>query len=78
MDVRQPRGDRFGGDALRVADAGRLWSPADVCWYLGIRPRTLREWRATDASFPLPLALPGRVVRWLPAHVVAWASRRSA
>lgn len=52
----------------------RLWAPADVCWYLGIGTTRLGKLREDDRTFPMPLVLPGgRLIRWVPAAVVAWA-----
>lgn len=53
----------------------RLWQSADVLWYLGISLSHLKQLRADRAAaFPPPLALPGRLVRWQPSAVVAWAT----
>lgn len=75
---RGPASESAAG--CRCTDAGlddaRLWGPEEVCRYLGVRPRTLRQWRTLDPTFPLPLILPGRLVRWLPAQVVGWAAAR--
>jgi hypothetical protein len=53
----------------------RLWSPSDVCWYLGIGKTRLASLRESDATFPEPLVLPGgRLIWWQPAVIAAWAT----
>lgn len=55
----------------------RLWGVADVCRFLGVNERTLRQWRREDLTFPGPLPLPGRVVRWLPSTIRRWVELRA-
>lgn len=50
-----------------------LWTVGDVADYFRIAERTLREWRELDPTFPLPLDLPGRTLRWYPRDIVEWA-----
>lgn len=50
-----------------------LWTVGDVAEYFRISERTLREWRELDPTFPMPLDLPGRTLRWHPDDVVEWA-----
>lgn len=40
-----------------------LWTVDDVAAYFRVTTRTVREWRAVEATFPAPLDLPGRSVR---------------
>ncbi len=71
MDNTQPLPD----DAADVTAARfeRLWTPADVAWYLAASEGYVRGLRDTDPSFPRPLALPGgRLIRWHSADVVEW------
>lgn len=56
-----------------VAAADELWSPEDVAAYFKVSDRTIRDWRAHDATFPRPLDLPGRSVRWYHSDIVEWA-----
>lgn len=58
------------------ATPARLWTPEDVCAFFGISPRTFREWREQVPTFPTPLRLPGRVLRWHPDDVTRWADSR--
>ena len=51
----------------------QLWTVADVAEFFGISKRTLREWRELDPTFPMPLDLPGRTLRWHPDDVIEWA-----
>ncbi|MDP8927727.1 MAG: hypothetical protein M3O70_03890 [Actinomycetota bacterium] len=44
------------------------WPP-----YFRVCERTIREWRDLDATFPAPLDLPGRLVRWYRQDVIDWA-----
>lgn len=55
-----------------------LWSAVDVCEYLGIGDSTF--YRLTkDPSFPPPIRLSARAVRWRPEQVFEWTrSRQSA
>lgn len=50
-----------------------LWTVDDVAAYFKVTARTIREWREVDATFPAPLDLPGRSVRWYRRDVVEWA-----
>lgn len=50
-----------------------VWTTEQVAAYFKVAERTIRQWRAVDASFPEPLALPGRTLRWHGQDVVAWA-----
>lgn len=56
----------------------RTWTATDVAAFFQVSDRLVREWRRTDLTFPLPLALPGRTVRWDPAAVMAWAKAEVA
>jgi predicted DNA-binding transcriptional regulator AlpA len=72
-----PQLDVSPGPALEPADVryARLWECDDVLWYLGISLSHLKQLRADRAAaFPPPLALPGRLIRWQPCAVVAWAT----
>lgn len=50
-----------------------LWTTEEVAAYFEVTDRTIRDWRQQDATFPLPLDLPGRSVRWYRQDVIAWA-----
>lgn len=57
-----------------VVQAGQdLWTVDDVAAYFRVTTRTVREWRTVEATFPPPLDLPGRSVRWYGPDVTAWA-----
>lgn len=55
------------------SDRPELWTVEEVADFFRISNRTLREWRELDPTFPLPLDLPGRTLRWYPQDVVDWA-----
>lgn len=58
----------------QVVQAGEdLWTVDDVAAYFRVTTRTVRQWRAVEATFPAPLDLPGRSVRWYGPDVTAWA-----
>lgn len=59
------------GDAERATD--QLWTVDDVAAYFKVAPRTIRDWRAMEATFPPPLELPGRSIRWHEADILEWA-----
>ncbi len=46
---------------------------AEVASYFRVCERTIREWRDLDATFPAPLDLLGRLVRWYRQDVIDWA-----
>lgn len=50
-----------------------LWTSEQVAAYFKVAERTLRQWREVDATFPQPLDLPGRLLRWYGADIVEWA-----
>lgn len=50
-----------------------LWTVDDVAAYFRVTTRTVREWRTIEATFPAPLDLPGRSVRWYAPDITAWA-----
>ncbi len=50
-----------------------LWTVEQVATYFKVTARTIREWREIDPTFPTPLDLPGRSVRWYGDDVIAWA-----
>lgn len=50
-----------------------LWTTEEVAAYFQVTDRTIRDRRQQDATFPLPLDLPGRSVRWYREDIVAWA-----
>lgn len=60
---RRPRGDV----------PNDLWTVDDVADYFKVTPRTIRGWREQDVTFPLPLDLPGRSLRWYRKDIVEWA-----
>ena len=70
--------DGRGASARSEAAAApeRLWTQEDVCAFFHISPRTFREWREQVPTFPTPLRLPGRVLRWHPDDVTRWADSR--
>lgn len=58
----------------RQHDTGdELWTIEDVADYFKVTPRTIREWRDIEATFPQPLDLPGRSVRWYRPDIAEWA-----
>lgn len=61
--------------AERVAPAvpDDIWTAEQVAVYFKVTERTLRDWRDRDVTFPQPLDLPGRALRWYADDVVAWA-----
>lgn len=63
-----PRPEEF-----ETHDGEQLWTALHVAEYFRVSERTLREWRDADPTFPLPLDLPGRTLRWHPQDVVDWA-----
>jgi hypothetical protein len=75
---KRPREAQVSATVEGVADARRvpddLWTLDDVAAYFKVRERTIRDWRDHDATFPAPLDLPGRSVRWY--RVVEWARCR--
>lgn len=50
-----------------------VWTMEQVAAYFKVTPRTIREWREVDPSFPRPLELPGRSVRFYRGDVTGWA-----
>jgi predicted DNA-binding transcriptional regulator AlpA len=56
----------------------RAWTVADIADYFQVSDRQVRRWRATELTFPAPLALPGRTQRWDPGAVVAWSRAEAA
>ncbi len=48
-----------------------LLSPKEVAAILGVQRRTLFRW-ISDGSFPPPIRLNRRVVRWREEAVLAW------
>ncbi len=50
-----------------------LWTIDQVAAYFKVTARTIREWREVDPTFPAPLDLPGRSLRWYRDDVLAWA-----
>ncbi len=50
-----------------------LWTIAEVVSYFRVCERTIREWRDLDPTFPAPLDLPGRLLRWYRQDVIDWA-----
>lgn len=52
---------------------GDLWRIDEVAAYFRVTPWTIRAWRNTDATFPAPLDLPGRSLRWYRDDVIEWA-----
>lgn len=50
-----------------------LWTAEDVAEYFQVTARTIRQWRDVEATFPQPLDLPGRSVRWYRADITEWA-----
>lgn len=53
--------------------AHELWTVDDVADYFQVTPRTVREWRSIEATFPQPLDLPGRSIRWHRSDITEWA-----
>lgn len=51
-----------------------VWTIEDLAAYFKVTRRTIREWRETDPTFPRPLELPGRSVRWFRGDVVDWVA----
>jgi predicted DNA-binding transcriptional regulator AlpA len=49
-----------------------LWRIKDVAEFLNVDVRTVRRWRQTEATFPLPVDLPGRTLRWFPSNLLSW------
>ena len=60
-----------GRDVSVVPDD--VWTAEQVAAYFKVAERTLRQWREVDATFPQPLDLPGRALRWYGRDVVDWA-----
>lgn len=60
--------------AQRAARAvpDEIWSAEQVAAYLKLIERTIRDWRERHATFPQPLDLPGRSLRWYWQDVVDW------
>lgn len=50
-----------------------MWTLEQVAAYFKVTGRTIRDWRDLDATFPLPLELPGRSLRWYRQDVIDWA-----
>jgi predicted DNA-binding transcriptional regulator AlpA len=50
-----------------------LWTAEQVASYFKVTPRTIREWREVDPTFPACLELPGRSVRWHRNDIIKWA-----
>lgn len=49
-----------------------IWTAGQVAQYFKVTERTVREWRDRDATFPEPLGLPGRALRWYVQDVTDW------
>ncbi len=58
--------------ATAKADAD-LWTVDDVADYFRVTHWTIRAWRNADATFPAPLDLPGRSLRWYREDIIEWA-----
>jgi len=58
---------------VRSQQINDLWTIDDVAAYFRVTPRTVREWRAQEATFPQPRDLPGRSVRWYRPDITEWA-----
>jgi len=60
----------------------RLMDTIEVCFVLGIDPRTLKALRNdAEAEFPKPITMSARILRWEPAAVqewIEWAARRAS
>lgn len=50
-----------------------VWTQEQVAAYFKVSDRTIREWREVDATFPPPLDLPGRTIRWYRQDIISWA-----
>ena len=57
---------------LRHPVPDEIWTAEQVATYFKVTERTLRDWRDRDATFPQPLDLPGRALRWYVEDIVAW------
>jgi predicted DNA-binding transcriptional regulator AlpA len=60
------------GERVRHPVPDEVWTAEQVAEYFKVTERTLRDWRDRDATFPQPLDLPGRALRWYVDDVVAW------
>jgi len=59
-------------ERVRPAVPDEVWTAEQVARYFKVTERTIREWRDRDASFPQPLDLPGRALRWYGRDVIDW------
>ncbi|MGH3443074.1 MAG: helix-turn-helix transcriptional regulator [Nitriliruptorales bacterium] len=56
-----------------------LWTLEQVAEFLGVTRWTVKRYRDSDPTFPPPVMLSARTVRWRPDDLEAWvASRVSA
>lgn len=53
-----------------------LVTPDQVCEWLGVSRSTLDRLRQDDPSFPPPVALSQRTLRWKPEDVDRWINRK--
>ena len=53
----------------------RLWGYCDIAWFARCSHSKAEEYAASE-DFPPPLALEGRLVRWLPEDVQGWFAAR--
>ena len=58
----------------RQASEDRLWSVADVSYYLGVPISTLYQWRCAGQGPPSRRI--GRYLRYIPADVKDWVGSR--
>lgn len=61
---------------LGPLDLKRLISTAEVARLAGVSASSIRRWREEDASFPAPLLLGDRTLRWPLGEVLAWLESR--
>ncbi|CAN5830973.1 hypothetical protein BH23ACT8_BH23ACT8_20040 [soil metagenome] len=58
-------------------DHRSLWKIGDVAEDLGVAESTVHRLRQ-DQSFPPPVILSARAVRWQPDQIIAWTRTRQA
>lgn len=53
-----------------------LMSLDDIALYLGVSRSTVERIRASDPTFPPPVPLAQRTLRWRPQRVHAWVAQK--